>query len=440
MRLLKGKNSLLSTLLFLIFPLSVIIDLFNGYTQVQLGIYTPIGQFFRIIILVLLLFYIYRKDSNYFSNYLTLYLFYFLLVIPLWLIGVGIYDFEGFNIGIEVENLIKSVYFWIIITFFTLYRKEISYYDLIRIISNYGLLISIAILFSFITGYGNSSFSDDYGFGTKSFFKAGNDLSITLLYSAVVSSIGLVREFSNKSILKTLLILIACVLIGTRVGIAGAGLWCIIIIIYLSCFYHPKQKNKRVKLFIFKLIVIPIFIFIAIEAIVFFISLLDSYMLAKFTLEGIQNARSSLTEDASSYLNSFTVIDYIFGRGLSCLYFFVGESQIGEGGYRVIEADFHEIFAGYGFCGCILVILPYLLFLKKSITRYMKDMDYINFCILFITSSFLVIALVAGHCLRNTMVAPIYGYIISQLYMKYESPSYKQWISLSSESKLYDLY
>lgn len=431
MRLLHGKNSLLSVLLFIIFPLSVIIDLFNGYTQVQLGIYTPIGQIFRIIILTLLLFYICKKSANFFRNYLILFLLYFLLIIPLWFIGVGIYNFEGFSIGIEIENLIKSLYFWIIITFFVLYRNEIANYHPIRIISNYGMLIAIAIVLSFMTGYGNSSFSDDYGFGTKSFFKAGNDLSITLLYSAVVCSMGLIRDFSNNNIFKTFLILIACVLIGTRVGMAGAGLWSVVIIIYLSYFYHVQQTNKRIKLLIFRLIVIPLFIVVAIGAIIYLISILDSYMLAKFTLEGIQNARTSLIEDAVSYLDSFTVYDYLIGRGLSCLYYFVGESQIGEGGYRVIEADFHEIFAGYGVVGFVLVITPYIIFCKRSIKEYLKNVNYTHFCILFITSSFLAIALVAGHSLRNTMVAPIYGYIISQIYLKYESSSHKQRLSFS---------
>ena len=82
----------------------------------------------------------------------------------------------------------------------------------------------------------------------------------------------------------------------------------------------------------------------------------------------------------------------------------------------MIEADFHELLGGYGLVGFLVLIFPFLYFMIKAIKRYFTHPDFTLFTVLFVTASFLAVAYSAGHCIRNTMVAPISGYMVSLMY------------------------
>ena len=84
----------------------------------------------------------------------------------------------------------------------------------------------------------------------------------------------------------------------------------------------------------------------------------------------------------------------------------------------MVEADLHELLGGYGVVGLLILFSPFIYFLVRAIKRISKSNSFENFSLLFITSSFIFIAFTAGHCIRNTMVAPIYAYAVSLLFFK----------------------
>lgn len=416
-------QSLISKLLFLIFPLSVIIDLVNGYTQVQLGLHTPIGQIYRIIIMGLSTYCILKNFNKTIILYLSILVFYYLLSYPIWLVDLGLDASSGFNLSIEVENTIKCIYFFLIISFFISYKEIIVKLNPLNIITNYGLLISFSIIFSFITGFGNNSMGEDYGFGTKSYFKAGNDLGITLLYCGVISSIYLIKKFTYLNLIKTFSILASGMLVGSRVAMVGSFFWIIISIVYIT--FGLKQNDKKYKntLLIYKIIIGPTLILAIVYLVIFIISMFDNYMINKFSLEGIQRARTSLTDIANIYISNMNVFRICFGAGMSSLYYFVGvryPGPVSDGMYRAVEADFHELIGGYGILGLIVIVTPFIYFALKACKLQLKKPSFVNFSILFILVSFIFIAFLGGHCFRNAMVAPIYGFISSLLYKRDE--------------------
>lgn len=421
-----GKISLIKSILFLIFPLSIIIDLFNGFTQIQMGIHTPIGQVYRFFVMACILYCIFLKTWNRYYNYLLILFSYFIFVIPIWILESASQGFNGFKLSIEIENIIKIIYFWIIIMFFVLYKHEISSYSPFLLIRNYGLLISGAIILSFITGYGNHN--TEYGFGFKSYFKAGNDLGITILYSGVASSIYLVKKFTYTNLIKICIILSGGMLVGSRVAMVGCLFWIIILIFYLSFIYtsnKAKSKNNikcKNKILIFKVIIGPLLIMSIVFFVIYILSFFDQYMLQKFSVEGIQNARTSLTDISILYIKSFDFSKLCWGGGMSCLYYYVGIRFKGNGAfedmYRAVEADFHELIGGYGIMGFIIIISPFVYYAFTSLKLQIKKTSFINFSVLFITTSFLFIAFVGGHCIKNPMVAPVYGFGVSLLYNK----------------------
>ena len=403
-------------LLILIFPLSILVDLISGFCTIQLHTYIPISKFFRIIIMAGAL-YLLTKRMNFSPIWLTLIPFlFFILAFPSWIIIFGIKPDRGYNLGVEIEGFSRILYFFIIVTFFIVYRKEIRNQHILRIISNYGLLIAVAVIISFVTGYGNYTYSVDHGFGTKSYFKAGNDLGLTILYASVVSSLYIFSRFGWKRVLITLTISLSAILVGSRVALLGTALWVTILMYYIVFIYLPADSLIRKRLKFYKPLIISGYILCVVGIIKFLLSVFDSYMLAKYTADAMMSARSLLTAPAEEYISNLEWFEFAFGRGVSSIYYHVAQSLGTYSTYRMIEADFHELLGGYGLVGFLVLIFPFLYFMIKAIKRYFTHPDFTLFTVLFVTASFLAVAYSAGHCIRNTMVAPIYGYMVSLMY------------------------
>ena len=127
-------------------------------------------------------------------------------------------------------------------------------------------------------------------------------------------------------------------------------------------------------------------------------------------------ARSLLTAPVDEYISNLEWYDFAFGRGMSTIYHHVAQSLGNYYDYRIIEADFHELLGGYGLFGFLVFVSPFAYFMIKAFKRYISRPNFTDLAILFVTASFLAVAYAAGHCFRNTMVAPIYGYMVSLMY------------------------
>lgn len=403
-------------LLILIFPVSIIVDLISGFCTVQLKTYIPIGQVFRVIIMAAIVYLLLKKARPMFIWLTVMPFLFFIFAASFWIIFNGFDPGNGFSPGIEIENFSKLLYLFMCITFFIVYREEIELLDPLKIISSYGFLISAAVIISFITGFGNKSYGSQYGFGSKSYFKAINDLGLTILYCAVVSTIYLMSKFQWKRLLILLTISSGALLLGSRVGLIGIIVWLSIFIGYFVFFFQPRLRRMRRRFRLYKLLIFSTYIICLYNVLAYLFSIFDKYMLYKYTATGLQNARSLLTEPAEIYITNYEWYEAAFGKGLAALYYFVAKAAAPWVEYRVVEADFHELLGGYGLLGFVLFISPFFFFLLKAVKRFFSHPDFTLFAILFVTASFLAIAFAAGHCFRNPMVAPVYAYIVSLLY------------------------
>ena len=403
-------------LLILIFPVSIIVDLISGFFTVQLHTYIPICQLLRIFIMVGTLYLLTKRVSPIIIWVTFIPIIFVILISPFWMITGGLEPEKGYNLGVEIESFSKILYFLIIVTFFIVYRREINTEQPIRIISIYGLLIAGAVIISFVTGYGNSTHNEEYGFGTKSYFKAGNDLGLTILYASVVSSLYMFSHLGLKRALITLTISLSAILIGTRVGLIGIAVWLTIMVCYTVFIYSPTDIRMRNRFLFYKPMIFFGFILCAIECIKFILSSFDKYMLVKYTMEAMMTARSLLTAPVDEYISNLEWYDFAFGRGMSTIYHYVAQSLGNYYDYRIIEADFHELLGGYGLFGFLVFVSPFAYFMIKAFKRYISRPNFTDLAILFVTASFLAVAYAAGHCFRNTMVAPIYGYMVSLMY------------------------
>ena len=407
-------------LLVLIFQVSILVDLISGFCQVQLHTYIPICPLLRVIIMAAIIYLLSIRATSTIIRLPLIQFLFFLIASSIWVLIYGFEPNNSVNIGIEIESFSKILYFLLMLDFFIVYRKEIERLDPLRIISIYGLLISAAVVISFLTGFGNETHNMNYGFGSKSYFKGGNDLGLTILYTAVVSSLYLMSRFEWRRAVILLIISSGAILIGSRVGLIGIFSWLTMLIYYIVFIYRPHSQRLRIKLHHFKPIILFIYIIGAWVVSYYLLATFDDFMLYKYSSTGLRTARTLLTDPAEIYISKFYWYEAAFGKGVASLYYFVAQSIGAWIDYRMVEADFHELLGGYGFIGFVVIISPFFYFFFKALKRYFSHPNFTLFAILFVTASFLVIAYVAGHCLRNTMVAPIYAYIVSLMYYEKE--------------------
>lgn len=404
------RKDIYKKLLWFIFPISIIVDLMNGFMQIQLGEHTPIGLIYRGIILITLFLYVRYLNVGYL-------LYYILLLLLMFLSGLLVWSF-GDNINIISEMYIMSNIFYLIfmVVFFFANKGVININRSMNFISNYALLISLAVILSFITGYGNYSYGRDgsYGFGTKSYFKAGNDLSLALSFAGVYSQIYFFKIKSTIfPLLRLLLVNLSLFLVGSRTGMFMG--FFMIIFTFLYCFRKTNNFRlmKNYHLLFFAVSVMCGSVVFA----KYIYNSLDNYALKRLTVESMVEARIPLIENAKTHIEDFKGIEVFFGKGASSLYKHAALRLRPNAKERSIEADLYDIIGCYGyFFGSVILLFP-IIFLCISINNYMSNRCLVNFLLCFLFFLFVTIGFLYGHAIKNVMVAPIYGFSVYLLFV-----------------------
>lgn len=401
--------------IIMLFYISIIIDLINGYLQLAKGIQFPIGQFFRIILLLMLIYSIrIINKKNSYNEYVKIWIVSWLICFSFWIISSA-YGFQYFSLAIEINDMLRILYLWICILFFLSYKDSFNSLLILNAISNYGFIIASCIIISFITGFGHYSYGEDYGFGTKSWFIAGNDLGTTLIMCILTSSILIIRNLSIFNLIRFGFTIVGSVLIGSRVGIIGSMLILVYWSLYYLIVYRPDSRNR--KPYIISIIFfIPILIYAISIFVEFIYSSLDAYALARLSLEGIGSARESLSDYASEYIKTFSGLSIFIGRGVSALYFHIAHMGGFYTDYKAAEVDIFDTIGSFGFLFGLYTIAPFFWWVIKSFKVYVRSRSYITSSIFLLCILFIGIGILSGHCIKNTMVAPIYAFYISLLY------------------------
>lgn len=392
-------------ILYFLFPLSIIVDLVNGFFQLKMGIHLPIGVLYRGFVLIILLCSLLKLKDKVWMVYLISLLTLFAISFEYWIIKNPI------KLSEEIDNFIRIVYFFLMILFFKINSHRIDSVTILNLITNYGFMIGCCIIFSFITGFGHYTYGESYGFGTKSFFKAGNDLGMTLLYSSVFASMNLFRKMSFVNLSKFISIVLACSLIGSRAGMIGSMIVLGFSFLYYVFCYNPiSKKMKRIKYFSI-ITIIPLLCyslyFIASKMYASF----DDYALERLSLDSILSARDVLIDSAKGYINGLEGFSNIVGEGAYMLFQNMAyRMNLGiERGGKGVEADYYELIGSYGYLLGGLILVPFLYYALRSLIVFYNSKSIQSFWAVFIFCSFLYLGFSAGHAIKNTMVPPIYA-------------------------------
>jgi len=420
-----SKVKLHKSIVFTIIVLSVFIDLLNGYLNYYKSFPLPIGVVFRTIITLFGFFYLLVNPK------LFIYKTYVGGVFLLWVFCNAFWTLNSQDIDLALElSLFAKILYPLIIIFYIKYVIDKGYVPFERVLKWMvlnGLICGLSILFSYITGIGFSTYGygetgSSYGFGTTSFFKAQNDLTLSVLLSFCISLyfLFLTKKFLN--LLKACFILIGLILIGTRAGLLGGFaliFFFIIHMLFLAKGYGPKKLLLKFTMFTL------ILAFATFSGIFAYNKIRENpYMIKKYAISALQSPREVLSDAANSYIDKTEKNTgyFLFGLGnktyTSALPLASGVHKSNDENEKTAEKDFTDLIGGYGIIFALFVFaLPLIVFIKLFKNWLSDTKDALKFSLFIAIALFLFHSIFAGHGIKNPQVGTllsivyIYGFV-----------------------------
>lgn len=374
--------------LFLVFVLSVFIDMLNGYYQLILNRTTIIPVFYKGALLLLSFFYLIKQPKLF--GYVTVLLMLLLFDISSWIVN-------GHLVGLSklFNELIRQLYPLGVFVVLWFYKDELSKNELLHYVLYYGLIMSTSICVTAALGIGASTYGNDFGYGTKGLFVAGNDMSLSILISFCVCAYYLIIVGSLKYVIYSIVFMIVSLLAGSTAIMIGSILICSSIIFLPSISNIDYSRTFKYFRAILLFVGFPFILYV-----MYRITQIDSYTMNKFDIHNILagNARNVLREAYYEYASTFNWADYLFGVGPEALYDGVGKELFGYTRARAIEVDHLTIWGIYGYgLGSLILMYPFSAFIQ-----FLKEKSILSLFMLMAISLFFFHGIFAGHAYTST--------------------------------------
>lgn len=384
--------------LILIFYISPLIDALSGY--LILSEILPSGgagspsQLFRLTIISLSIF-ILLKNRKYF--YIAMFSIFYIILIESIFFNIHTSIF-GYIIGVIYGS--KLIYLLLLfLTLYYLYRNnEIDFNSLLKYIQKYVLVMALLLIIPFSLGIGFNTYYEGT-FGTKGFFAAGNGLGIFMGVGIMLSVYYWQYTRSKYSLLISIIIIFATVIIGTKTAFIFSLTGLLSIVLYL--------KSRYISYFILVTVTTLIIFYYqeitdSLEIIfdVIFLRLQNNDSFISFLMSNrdvyFQDAISSICYDG------MYILRLVFGFGV---YVSFRDPLSTLQGMDTLESDFADIFFMYG----LLVLFMYIFILIKINIRFLLKKQF------FLGLVFLMLSLhslLAGHVLFNGMSGLMLPFLI----------------------------
>ncbi len=403
------KNKTLAVwLAFFFFTAPIIIDFFNGLFIV-LDIQVPLSAFYRILLLIVSLFFI-----KYFDIKILFLIFIFLLLFIASNL-VWLFHSDNYNLFREIQQFIRIVFPYFLVGALYYLNQYIDSIKMFKFLIYFGLIASLLIIFSYFTGIGIDSYGN-YAFGVKSFFNAGNDISLSLLLILIVSLYVFTTSSKNRYLLYSFFILGALFLLGTRSGLIG-GSMIFLTFIFLILFYKENIKLHGIKKYV---IIFFSFLFLML-VIIKIVALLSeyNYMIERYTdLLEISPRVKSITIAYKRFEN-YDMTTMLMGESSYSFSTFVANNFQTTKVYlngKFIEQDILDMYGSYGIVlGGLFLSVPFLLWIR-AIYLSVRYGTLFATTLLMCMTIFLLHSFFAGHAINSptvaTVISIIYYYIL----------------------------
>lgn len=358
------------------------------------------------------------------SKYLKLLIFIFLFSLSFWMV----YSNNEYFLR-EIEQFTRVIYFIVIIVYLnyitTNYVKEVL--NLIyKLLFFNSIFTSLLLGFSYLSGIGIETYGE-YSYGVKSFFKAANDLTLSLILGLQVALFLFYKMKKYIYLFCSFIILFGLFALGTRAGIIGGG---ITILCYFIVLLFTKRKNINLKSKGIILGTITAGIIFIMPFVIQNISKYN-YAIEKYEKLLIESPRAKLEFAGKTVIKSRDFMTNLIGEGTVpfCLKVEKEYGSNKEYDYgKWVEQDIFDMIGGYGFLLGSLILLFPIWFLGKSILLYKKHLSFETFFLMFSSLIFVSHSFLAGHALNSPQVAVF----IAVLFFNILQYSKKQWVPIQN--------
>ena len=266
-------------------------------------------------------------------------------------------------------------------------KKDLISYDVFfRLVIIYGVILSILLLASFLSGFHISNYGSK--FATRGLFASGNGIGITIGVSALLSLYYSYISGKNLYFFLGLLMIISTAVIGTK----AAFLFLVLASLYLTYVSYKKYPLTSIVISILiAIFIVPILIEV--------LEMIFENIISKFNKIDnkavlLASSRDVFIRDAFDKLSvdGFSSLKVLFGGGA----FYAYESLLlsSELKRKFLENDLFELYFCYG----VLPAVGYLCFITTAIIKGIyKRRYFLSFCLLMI----FLHSILAGHVIFN---------------------------------------
>ena len=393
-------NPVLRGVLCALIFIPLIVDFITGlfeYTSIDF----PIGRLYRGLLWGTgLLYLFYRRKFGFVG-----------LLILLW--GIHLLIWSQFN---EHFDLVYDFTFFLKVTyFFVLYDvlSDLAIKDkgkyILKYLKWYYKLIILIFCFSFVTGIGIPTYGQ-WGFGTRSFFGAQNDIGITILILFTLFIFN--RKQFGVGWIWIFLGYFSLLISGTTTGMMISTL---ILVSYVLVKFFLSKISPLKKLGLGIAITVVV---LGSSAAVYKLVSSTPYFVRKYENILDRGVRADVTSWAQQYYQDRGVGRNIFGEGISA--FTKNFAYYAEGSKRqkfekkgaFVERDLHDLRGAYGLFLLILLILFYGLIWLLAAARLQKFPNIFYLSVLLVITICYLHGYMAGHVFYSPTVGGILAAVI----------------------------
>jgi hypothetical protein len=401
-------------IMYILLSATILVDFING-----LFINIPIGETYRIAVLIISSWLIFKSDVRALG---------YILFVVIYITANSLMSYMSttntMGLFYDLKMMMKAVYFIVIfLVIRSLYKvNEFTLNTIKRIILNNLYYTPWLFFLSYVLGIGKTSYEyADLGF--KGTFMSLNSINISMLVLYIFAVDGL---FRNKNRLKWLLIIISIVIPMILLGTKSS----LIFLVFVPLFYLVININFNA-IFRFGTLVFYYWLFF-LSFIIIVIFMLNNASISNTYFEGIFARQQYLFQerDLLTYLLSgrnwhletahiyfmseVNLFKILFGTG----YFDIHNQIALAWNYfidvRPIELDIFDIFYSYGVIGVLLTYGFFIFHLVRNIGNYIDKLAQPYFVALV---SLLIFSLTGGHVFMEALSSTFLGISLAGWYI-----------------------
>lgn len=391
---------------------SVIIDFINGGMQIHYGVYAPIGNVYRLILMLVLV--VNLKKRRYSLLPLGIFCFPLLFLSGTflgtlhWAVSV-----PEFSLAFELTELAKVAYSFIVILYLYTKYESLDKGKVLQLMYIVFVFLGVFNLFCAMTGWGNVTYKI-LGIGTKAFYADGNSFGLLMNMLFPCAIVYVASTVTKRFFLLFGLLggMVGSYLIATRAVIIGISLTAgIALFVLTACRFRDIRITRSFK--VISLTILFMTGWLILRNVSAWIEQGGGVIINRLTSESLSSARGDLIFVGEKIITSYTSLgDFLWGNGKLG----GGKRMARELGMGLeikgIEADFYDSILYYGWMLGGLFIWVHFLLWKYVCSKIYTNWGFRSLMLAVAVTLWMGLSILAGHGFGNPLLAPVLGLLL----------------------------